>query len=200
MKHTYLTMIILFVIWGCQQEKTTVYESKSYPVGAILESYNEIPGLVKVTYRDPGDEDVILAEGDYLEGEKHGVWVEYDAKKRIPVLIQTYHKGELQGVEIKLTNGTVTEKTFFHKGQKHGQSIVYNSARKVQEVKNYQWGTLEGMVKKYYKTGELMEEALYQQGQLNGLSKWYDQEGNIKFQYMYAEGQLVDENPEVTDN
>ena len=184
---------------GCQQEKTTVHQLENYPVGAQIEAYNEIPGMVKVTFTDPKDPNVVLAEGDYKDGQKHGVWIEYDPERQIPSLIQTYYEGQLQGVEIKLENGTVKEKTYFHLGEKNGQALVYSTTRRVQEVKSFKYGVLNGVVKKYYMQGELMEEAPYVNGKIDGLAKWYDQEGNLKFQYLYENGELVDDNPPVEE-
>jgi antitoxin component YwqK of YwqJK toxin-antitoxin module len=185
------------IFWGCDKEKTTVYELENYPVGAQVEAYNEIPGMVKVTFTDPSDPNVIMAEGDYKDGKKHGVWIEYDPAQQVPVLIQTYYEGELQGAEFKLDNGTIKEKAYFLQGERHGQTLIYNNTRRVQEAKMYQYGLLNGMVRKFYMKGEVMEEAPYVNGQLDGLAKWYDQEGNLKFQYKYENGQLVDDAPDI---
>ena len=184
---------------ACKQESTVPFDLADYPTGTSIKVYDEWPGMVKVTRADPADPERILAEGDYKEGKKHGVWIEYDAETLIPTRIQTYYEGQLQGVDIILDNGAVTQKTYYVNGERQGQSILYHTSRKAQEIKTYKKGELDGVVRKYYPTGTLMEEAPYTDGQIDGLARWYDQEGNLKFQYLYEAGKLVDQNPAVEE-
>ena len=82
-----------------------------YPPGAVRQQIDDIAGMEKVFVN--GDQ-FLQAEGDYLNGLKHGAWVEYH-NNGLPKSLTTYHKGLKQGVAIELSNrGAVEKKAYYH--------------------------------------------------------------------------------------
>lgn len=172
---------------------SATYGTTELPVAAETYPYEAIPGMVKAIEKRNG---VVVAEGDALDGLKHGSWTTYD-DKGLPALTTTYYKGKKQGVELGFDNrGSVEVKAYYHNDLLDGEYIMYKN-RNITEKRNYKNGVLEGGLFKYYNSGKLMQESYYENGKLEGIAKWYDQEGNLSIAYEYAAGELVNKNPEV---
>lgn len=169
-----------------------------YPLGAIVKPFQEIPQLEKVTLEDNGS---VIAEGQYLDGRPHGLWVDYDAKTGQPVIITSYWKGEKLGPHMTFDkkNGKIIKKAYYYKNDLQGNYITYENGKK-SEVSNYDRGKLDGYSRKYYKNGKLLEELPYDRGVLNGTAKWYNQEGVMTIQYEYENGKFVKDTTPKSDS
>ncbi len=188
-----LPVIISFVLLSCGTSTTPEGLENYFPQGSIIEAYDDIPGLVRVTVKAPNGR--LSAEGDFMNGVNHGPWTEYDTTRGFVTSIKTYYLGKLQGVTMEFERGSIVSKSYYHNNELNGQVLTMDR-RGITEEKNYSDGVLEGMVRKFYSNGSVMEEAPYTNGVLDGLAKWYDQEGNLKFQYLYEDGKLIDQNPQ----
>jgi antitoxin component YwqK of YwqJK toxin-antitoxin module len=159
----------------------------------VVEPYDSIPGLARVTLFDR--KGIFVGEGDYLNGQPHGVWMEFEPNTNVIRVMDSYRYGTLHGPSIRIDrNGNLTSKSDFYLGQPHGKQFFYKNGKLVEE-KTYKMGQLEGKSIKYYENGNKMEEANYTNGVMDGLARWFDMEGNLKFQYLYEKGKLVDQNP-----
>jgi len=191
-KFHFLTVIIL--LSSCSQSDYSQPEGSTIPLGAEVEAYDNVTGLVHVVVRDGEN---ITKEGDYFNGLEHGTIIEYTADGQIQSATNFY-LGEQFGTTILFKNNQIESKSNYQKGQLHGNYKKFDR-RNVIEDKNYINGSLQGWKRKYYKNGTLMEEAYYEAGQLNGIAKWYNQEGELTIAYEYNNGELVDKNPEIED-
>lgn len=186
-------MLVLGVMMACQNETPVILETSLIPSTAEVSAYGDVEGLSKATQRS---DQRIVAEGDVLNGLKHGSWITYDKEGAI-TLLETFNEGKKQGVALKFDKqGYVETKSYYHSDQLDGEYVVYKR-KKVIETRNYNNGVLNGPLTKYYDNGTLMQEAPYVDGKLHGLAKWYDQEGNLSIAYRYEDGELVDKNPEL---
>ncbi|MEM9340856.1 MAG: hypothetical protein AAGA66_19130, partial [Bacteroidota bacterium] len=164
-------------------------EGSQIPAGAILQAYESIPGLQKAVMKQG---EVVIGEGDFLNGKYHGTWTIYDAQGKVQQ-ITTYLNGLKQGTELVFDNqGYVKTKSYYHNGELQGEYLGYKR-RSIIERKNYSGGILDGLQQKYYIDGKVMEESTYASGQIDGVARWYDQEGNMTIEYTYKDGQLVKE-------
>lgn len=189
-----ILFLILILTLSCNETENNNENWAVYPPGAEVEEYKDIPGLAKVTLYD--SKGILVGEGDYLNGQRHGTWVEYEPYTKVVRIMDTYYKGKLHGVSLRINrDGKLTAKRSYYQDQLHGSTLIFEN-NKVIEEKNYTYGVLEGVSIKYYENGNKMEEANFVNGEMDGLAKWYDREGNLKFQYLYKNGKLVDKNPE----
>lgn len=185
------TWVAAMALVACQNPSDNAFASGSQiPEGAIIQNYESSPGLQKATLIL---DDMLLGEGDFLNGQHHGTWTVYDDKGRLQS-ITTYLNGEKQGTEIvfETKRGYPKTKAFYHKNELMGQYLVYKNG-KIVERRNYTNGALDGALKKYYTNGKVMEESTYVNGVIDGEAKWYDQEGNLTIEYVYDMGELVEQ-------
>ncbi|MGB3469099.1 MAG: hypothetical protein WBA74_27685 [Cyclobacteriaceae bacterium] len=168
-------------------------EGSTYPTGAIIEPYSDIPGLAKVTSKR---DDLIVGEGDYLNGKKHGSWTVYNRDGGLQS-VTTYNNGVKQGTHLEFGDrGTLTKKEYYYNGQLDGEAIVYNNMNRIQERITYAGGQMHGPKRTFYSTGTPQEESNYTNGQIDGIAKYYNQEGELLFTYEYKNGVLVDQEKE----
>ena len=183
-------VFILLLIGACSQGgEVENVSSAGYPEGAVVRAYEEIPGRVKV---EVFNGEKLIGEGDYQNESPDGAWTDYDAKTGLVTQITNFLRGRKQGVSLTFNGSTghLKTKAFYQQDVLHGQYLVFDSRRKVEE-KNYVLGELEGVVRKFYKDGKVLEEASYKNGKIHGTSRWYDAEGNLTIQYEYDEGKFV---------
>jgi len=190
-----LSKIIIFsavigLLSACNSETAITEEGMVplMPAHAVVEPYNDGSGLVRVT--DYSAEGVILAQGDYLNNLREGVYSEFF---NTGLLKSTcgYLRGKKQGQMITMDGrGYVVERATYHQDVLHGPNVIYLRNR-IKEKRNYDNGILHGEVQKFYPNGVLMEHSNYKDGKLNGVAKWYDQQGNMTIEYTYKDGQLV---------
>lgn len=188
-------ILVFLLITSCDNtlSNVTSEEIESSPEGAAITAYDHDPDLFRATIEEGGR---IIEEGDLLNGEKHGSWIEF-ANDGPVKSITTYLKGIKHGASIKIDrNNIVTEKANYSNGVLDGEFILF-SRRRIIEERNYEKGMLQGSLKKYYNSGNIMEESTYKNDKIDGLAKWYDKEGAISFAYLYKDGVLIDENPDL---
>ncbi len=89
-------------------------------------------------------ENVLMAEGNYLNEKRDSVWKFYNAP-----------------------NALVSEESFKN-GKKDGFEKNYNGKGKLVEERNWKDSVLNGTWKKYYENGEIQQEGNYLNGKLEG--------------------------------
>lgn len=190
-KLNFLTILLVLLLFACSDGSSSVgYEVEaSIPEGAVVHPYEGLPGRSRVIIYQ-GDK--IVGEGDYLNGRAEGAWTEYDVKTGVVTKVISFLAGKKHGVLLTYDegNGQLKTKEYYNQDQLHGQSLSYNS-RKIEEEKNYEYGQLVGMVRKFYPSGKVLEEAPYVNGQIHGTAKWFDEEGNLTIQYQYENGKFI---------
>ena len=103
-------------------------------------------------------------EGEYLEGEKNGIWKEYNY------------------------NGTMKEEGEYIKGKKNGilKEYIYNG--KLEFQGEYKDGLRNGKGKEYFDNGNVLYEGEYADDLRKGNGKEYFRNGKILFSGEYLKG------------
>lgn len=188
MKQYFLVIGILLVACG-ESRDVQSSEDSQIPGGAIVQDYASITGLQKAVVMSG---DVIVGEGDFLNGRYHGTWTSYNAEGKVQS-ITTYLHGKKQGVQLLFDDlGYVGAKAVYHDDQLNGEYLIFKR-NKIVERRNYTGGVLNGSQEKFYVNGVVMEESNYTDGKIDGVAKWYDQEGNLTIEYEYRMGERVKE-------
>ena len=185
-----LTIIIFLAFLSCSTD-TRPLEGEMFPKLAAnmqVEPYNDGSGLLRVTgYAEDG---TVLAQGDYFNGYREGVYTEFHPNGFIKSTVG-YVQGKKQGQHVLIDNkGQLQERSSYHNDLLNGTYIKYNRT-KIKEESKYSNGLLHGVVVKRYANGGTMERSNYTSGQLDGISRWYDQNGNNTIAYNYKMGELV---------
>lgn len=125
---------------------------EGYPVGAIVEDYQDIPGLELVSVYQ---ETALVEQGDYLNGKRDGSWVVYNPNGNIKS-IESYRYGLKHGVAVYTdAQGNIVRNENYVSGTLSGDYKIFEN-RKVTEEGTYEAGKLSGMLKKYYPNGNIM--------------------------------------------
>ncbi len=183
--------ILLFAIaFSCQNGPSTpTAVTSDLPSDAIIEDYGDGSGLSKATVKSG---DITTAEGDLLNGLKHGTWVEYSNDGLITSLTN-YRNGLKHGIALTFSNRSEVEtKANYYNDQLEGEYVVYNR-RKIKSITTYAGGKMHGPKKSFYDNGTLQEDSNYKDGIMHGEAKYYNNQGELLFEYVYDEGQLVEQ-------
>ena len=185
-----LSLLLAFLgIFSCSSP-TEQSNVSDIPEGAILKDFDDDPSLQMATIYSGSN---ISAQGQYLNGVRTGTWTEYYTNTGGVKSITGYVKGQKEGVFILLNDqGALEEKLIYHKDLPHGKYRKYKRGRIIEE-REYAYGQLDGVMKKYYDNGIIMEESQFAAGVRNGMAKWYDQEGTLTIEYEYVNGELIKE-------
>lgn len=188
MKNTFWILALLIAACGSSNSVSEPIEGSQIPGGAIVQDYPGIPGLQKVTVKSG---EVMIGEGDFLNGLYHGSWTSYGTDGRLQS-ITTYYQGKKQGVQLVFDNvGYVKSKASFFNDQLNGEYLVFNR-KVVVERRNYVSNQLEGLQQRFYTNGIKMEEKSYVDGKIDGIARWYDEMGNLSIEYEYNMGELIE--------
>lgn len=184
-------LILLGVFTACSSPTSqTVVSSENaeLPAGAVLTEYDNGTGLQRAVLEVAGS---TVIEGDVLNGQRHGTWLEYHEDGKIK-LITSYLNGQKQGPEISMdATGNEVTKASYSNGTLEGEKRSFTRG-KLSEVMNYKQGKLNGPLRRFYPNGTPKETSNYTDGAIDGEALWYDQEGNITIRYTYDMGKLVD--------
>lgn len=138
-----------------------------------------------------------LAEGNYVDQQKEGVWKIYRNKQL--VADETYKHGVKNGVAHQYyETGAVMEESHWENGQKNGDyELFYPSGEpyiqcKMKEDKRH------GLFLVFYENGVPEREAAYKNGLRDGEWKFFDKEGNYRYSLLYDQGKIL--NPQVRDS
>jgi antitoxin component YwqK of YwqJK toxin-antitoxin module len=107
---------------------------------------------VTVDYQSNGKK---MAEGDYWDKKKHGLWKYYN------------------------TEGVLIKQEDYHNGVPEGVWMAYYADGKPNEIKHYTSGKKNGDWLRFYPDSLLWLKGAYVNDKLNGLFSYYDLEGKI---------------------
>lgn len=189
-------MRVLFILslatflWSCNGGSSeSSLGPVDLPAGAIVQEYADGSGLSKVTVKSG---ETTISEGDYLEGRKHGQWVEYKGDGLI-MSITNYRNGLKHGVALTFSDrAEVATKASYYTDVLEGEFIEYNR-RKIKSISNYSGGKLNGSKKSFYENGKIQEDSNYKDGILDGVAKYYNNQGDLLFEYVYEDGKIKEE-------
>ncbi|MFO7870345.1 MAG: toxin-antitoxin system YwqK family antitoxin [Kiritimatiellia bacterium] len=123
-----------------------------------------IQGVKKTFYQDG----TVQSETPYVDGEPHGLSKTYSQK------------------------GTVTRTCMLKNGQRDGELVDYwPRGGNKRRVVNYESGTVTGVVKKFYRNGQLKQAIPFVNDMMHGEEKRYTEEGEPEKSRYWWHGDMV---------
>ena len=132
------------LVWQKDYKSAKDYVEKEYYANGKIERVqtfkdNTLNGL----YEKYASNGIKVTEGNYVDGNRSGVWKEFDNKK-----------------------GSIKSEVDYLNGKKEGLSKYYNEAKRLSETGKYLNNRKEGLWKYYDLAGELEKEIEYDKGDI----------------------------------
>jgi len=156
---------------------------------------------------------VKFSEGEYVDGQKQGCWIEYyrNGNKKSEI---TYLNNVPSGLaKLYYENGNPSEqgtwnsfgwvgeyKMFYRSGRiarelnydentlRSGMQKYYSESGHVTMAGYWENGMAKGLVTEYYDSGRLRAESQWMAGRLSGITKEYYETGSLKAEIVYNNG------------
>lgn len=136
--------------------------------------------------------DVLIEEGEVLNNQKTGTWLEFHPNGFIKTST-SYYKDAKNGTYLLFSNrGALQERHYYKDNKLDGKKIKYTLSKIVLD-EDYENGQLNGKRILYYDDGTIQEEGNFKDGKRHGNQKWYDQEGEVSIEYDYKNGEKIEE-------
>jgi antitoxin component YwqK of YwqJK toxin-antitoxin module len=158
-------------------EQTGVYDKQGrprgewvwyYPSGNILREEAYLDGLLDGLTSEYSEEGIVIAEGEFIEGEEEGPWIYQYGDHREE---GNYSYGMRNGVwKYYTSEGQLMFEGEFIEDNPNGKHVYYFDNGKVKDEIEYMMGFKEGNWKKYNPDGTLFLVISYE----NGIEKKYD--------------------------
>ncbi len=186
-----------------------VYEGQfkdGQPVGEWTRYFETGQVKAKISYDEYSDSAYVklfskfgnkLAEGNYLNEQKTGLWKLYS--QNIKIAEESYKNGKKHGITKKFyPTGEVLEQSEWQNGKKEGRhQVFYKNGEPYMQCK-FSDGKRNGLCLARFKNGRIEMEAYYENNVRHGEWKFYNKEGDYLYSLNYDNGKLL--NPEVRDS
>lgn len=128
-------------------------------------------------------------EGDFIDGKKEGLWIQYDAGGHISWKKQFKH-GKVEGIyEVFYPSGILMETGYWKDGKQRGQNFVYYENGNLQyEGCHDSDAKLIGYSIQYYSNGIIKDISYRYNGKKEGYSLLYDSLGYEKSKKYFKAG------------
>jgi len=137
-------------------------------------------------WKDLYPDGITLAEGQYSDSRRTGVWKFYTAAGKLEQT-GSFNNGRPDGLwKWYYENETLLREEEYFQGQRDGVYTEYSPAGEIIAQGGYTDGEKNGEWK--YKSGDNTEEGNYIIGLRNGIWKSYYSDGNIRFKGNYMQG------------
>ena len=162
-----------------------------YPDGTVrITNEYSVPGKVckHKVYNQRGQ---LLAEGNFNQKNRDGLWLFYDGARKQPVKLTTYKMGVRHGLQVIFTsNGDTAEVCNWADNHRHGRWWKRIGERGYITA-TYVRGGIEGRLVEYDDNGLLIREGYYKDGFRHGTCRYYDQ-GHLVVEEDWTMGRLRD--------
>ena len=172
------------------------------PTGTFIYFYPSGEKKATVTFSDDGvkahnislhENGKKMAEGNFVNQKKVGVWKYFSDVDEKLVSEEHYKDGLLDGESI--TYYPDKEKPFeiinYKNGVKYGKWIKYFPNGNMMTETTYKDGKLEGPFVNYDPDGKLIVKGQYKDGEMDGVWLYYDETGTLYRKEVYIKGNLV---------
>lgn len=140
----------------------------------------------------------LLAEGNFVNKVKHGLWKYYSDLDEKLVAEENYKKGQLDGESKNYyaENGNILEITFYKQGKLEGPYQKYFPNEILMTEGFYKNDLLEGEFVSYYQNGKAQTIGNYTAGIQTGKWEYFDEHGNLltEEEYKSEKPQVIKEN------
>ncbi len=160
------------------------------PVDTNAYTIIEVAGTPVKLMEKYGENNTLIESGETLNDLKTGIWTTYYPNGRVKS-ISSYLAGELNGVQVNLSNkGHVELQAFYKNGLLEGNWTTYKNGSRKQEERVYYLGKLNG-INRHYEGGKLQKEIGFKNDVQHGIFKYYDKQGNVIMEYEYENGEKI---------
>ena len=130
----------------------------------------------------------MVAKGNYLRTNKHGVWNYYGQNGQV-VFTEEFNEGRKHGKFITYyLSGQIYEQVTWRDDLKHGSTARYYPDGKTQSLIFYKDGVEDGPVRTYYVGGEVRLEGAYANGLKVGNWRLLEPDGKLIREIIYVNG------------
>ncbi|MCX7954451.1 MAG: toxin-antitoxin system YwqK family antitoxin [Bacteroidales bacterium] len=147
------------------------------------------------------DGNVKIEEGNFVHGNKEGVWKGYYPNGNIKYEI-TYKNGKAKGyAKFYFENGNISEEGYWDENKWVGEYKLYHSNGNIAYEWNYnQEGKRTGIQKYYHENGKLMMVGEWKDGKESGIIKEYDKNGSLISEKVFNDGKLDEASIKIYDH
>ncbi|MEO0312464.1 MAG: hypothetical protein RIQ89_2121 [Bacteroidota bacterium] len=129
------------------------------------------------------------AQGYLVNGEKDGVWKDYNDVTGVINKLEEYKLGKLDGSLITFYgNGMVASDELYANDMLHGLKLQYSNYGRLKSSESYKNGTLNGKKIAYYDSGKIQESSEWLAGKRHGITNWYGEGAKIIATFNYEYG------------
>ena len=130
-------------------------------------------------------------EGQVVNGQKVGTWMEYFNNSYLPKKIVNYENGKMNGIYVEIDKtGSITKKAEYKNNVLEGQVSEWYRGGRLSKLNTYKNGVMDGEQILCYEKGGNLEVAAYKDGYRNGLTTWFYENGTKKMTIEYKDGQF----------
>lgn len=137
-----------------------------YKNGKIRREEVFVKGLEDGEYYELAQDGDTIQKGEYIEGEKYGLW---RTKTGDALILENFQDGVLHG----------------------DYTVNYWPSNKPRIITHYLQGNLHGAYIEYYPDGKIAREGQYSAGNQNGTWKIYNEDGLLETTLDYSQGEVV---------
>ncbi len=145
----------------------------------------------KLVHKPCYTDDQKVEEGNYIDGKKTGIWIEYYCNNGLKSKI-TFDNNRPNGYAIMYhENGKIKEEGLWKNNRWVGDyKLYYENGQVQQEFKFNTVGKRAGEQKYYYENGQKMIEGNWADGKEAGILKEYYENGDLKSEKNFSDGYL----------
>lgn len=138
-----------------------------YPSGAKRITQTYLNGKEDGEFKEYFEDGAIIAQGDYIEGERHGDWI--------------------------INTGFEIMEGRYRNGERHGKWKTYsiNDKSQITFVGSFVDGIPNGRHIYYQENGKVLEEGSFSMGRQNGTWKKYDEKGGVNVTILYKNNEEI---------
>ena len=144
-------------------------------------------------YTDSEEDAILKAEGDFILGNKNGVWKTWYANGLMESK-NYFENGVRDGVQEVWYDYLIRDepvlklKGEYKKGKKHGEGLAFFADSKLEILQTYNMDQLEGPYEEYYSTGILKSKGNFKNGVLDGDFVVYHPNRKLREEHFYIDG------------
>jgi len=187
-----LYLLITLFIFSCGNKASSPAAAVSNSPGIEGFAIENVTGtsIQKATKKDASN--VLIEEGQVMDGKRTGTWVSYFPKDSRVKSITSYLNGRKNGVYFEMNDrGSVSIQANYVDDILHGKWVKYKYGSKAEKEINYAMGKYDGAYREYHNNGKMMKEIMYKNGIQDGSFRQFNDKEQVIMEYVYKNGEKV---------
>ncbi|WP_375583605.1 toxin-antitoxin system YwqK family antitoxin [Cyclobacterium xiamenense] len=185
-------LAILQVGWvpmpALAQVEVSYYDAEN---NQVKERYETQDGLPHGRYQRYDPFGNLTQVGQFLDGEKTGLFVELHPQSGDTLKITPYLADQVQGEVVSFyPSGQIAQRAFFQNGLLQGVLESFFPSGEIKGRVDFREGKPHGIQETFYSNGQVQERTTFDQGVPEGLYQKYSEDGQLLLEKTFREGQL----------